>query len=64
MAGCRTSLGLDEAKINRPLVEARGLRGEARPLIAQRVMGGHGGLNILGQKSWNVYGQEQRAKVR
>ena len=27
-------------------------------------MGGHGGLNILGQKSWNVYGQEQRAKVR
>ncbi len=62
--GCRTSLGLDEAKINRPLVEARGLRGEARPLIAQHVMGGHGGLNILGQKSWNVYGQEQRAKVR
>ena len=37
------------------------MRGEARPLI---VMGGHGGLNILGQKSWNVYGQEQRAKVR
>ena len=27
-------------------------------------MGGHGGLNILGQKSWNVYGQEQRANVR
>ena len=40
------------------------MRGEARPLIAQHVMGGHGGLNILGQKSWNVYGQEQRAKVR
>ena len=27
-------------------------------------MGGHGGLNILPQKSWNVYGTKQRARVR
>jgi len=27
-------------------------------------MGGHGGLNILPQKSWNVYGQKQRDRVR
>lgn len=27
-------------------------------------MGGHGGLNILPQKSWNVYGQKQRQKVK
>mmetsp|Transcript_27160 Transcript_27160/g.67934 ORF Transcript_27160/g.67934 Transcript_27160/m.67934 type:complete len:291 (-) Transcript_27160:316-1188(-) len=27
-------------------------------------MGGHGGLNILPQKSWNVYGQKQRQKVQ
>eukprot|EP00892_Ulva_mutabilis_P010625 jgi/Ulvmu1/7935/UM004_0168.1 len=26
-------------------------------------MGGHGGLNILPQKSWNVYGQKNRQKV-
>ena len=26
--------------------------------------GGHGGLNILPQKSWNVYGWEQRQKVK
>lgn len=26
-------------------------------------MGGHGGLNILPQKKWNVYGREQRLKV-
>lgn len=26
-------------------------------------MGGHGGLNILPQKSWNVYGRENRLKV-
>jgi hypothetical protein len=26
-------------------------------------MGGHGGLNILPQKSWNVYGRENRYKV-
>ena len=26
-------------------------------------MGGHGGLNILPQKSWNVYGAKQRARV-
>lgn len=26
-------------------------------------MGGHGGLNILPQKSWNVYGQRNRQKV-
>ena len=26
-------------------------------------MGGHGGLNILPQKSWNVYGQTNRDKV-
>ena len=26
-------------------------------------MGGHGGLNILPQKSWNVYGYFQRKKV-
>ena len=26
-------------------------------------MGGHGGLNIIPQKSWNVYGQRQRQKV-
>mmetsp|Transcript_3120 Transcript_3120/g.6500 ORF Transcript_3120/g.6500 Transcript_3120/m.6500 type:complete len:277 (+) Transcript_3120:203-1033(+) len=26
--------------------------------------GGHGGLNILPQKSWNVYGYENRAKVK
>ena len=29
-----------------------------------RRMGGHGGLNILPQKSWNVYGTKQRARVR
>eukprot|EP00227_Mantoniella_beaufortii_P015375 CAMPEP_0197599430 /NCGR_PEP_ID=MMETSP1326-20131121/31369_1 /TAXON_ID=1155430 /ORGANISM="Genus nov. species nov., Strain RCC2288" /LENGTH=146 /DNA_ID=CAMNT_0043166399 /DNA_START=226 /DNA_END=662 /DNA_ORIENTATION=+ len=27
-------------------------------------MGGHGGLNILPQKSWNVYGQKQQQKVQ
>eukprot|EP00954_Amorphochlora_amoebiformis_P006712 524387-Amorphochlora_amoeboformis.AAC.2 len=27
-------------------------------------MGGHGGLNILHHKSWNVYGKRQRKKVR
>jgi len=27
-------------------------------------MGGHGGLNILPQKSWNVYGAKQRARVQ
>ncbi|KAL6325891.1 hypothetical protein AAG906_038380 [Vitis piasezkii] len=27
-------------------------------------MGGHGGLNILPQKSWNVYGSENRERVR
>jgi hypothetical protein len=27
-------------------------------------MGGHGGLNILPQKSWNPYGRKQRARVR
>ncbi|RWR88900.1 leukocyte receptor cluster member 1-like protein [Cinnamomum micranthum f. kanehirae] len=27
-------------------------------------MGGHGGLNILPQKSWNVYNYENREKVR
>ena len=26
-------------------------------------MGGHGGLNILPQKSWNVYGWTQRQKT-
>eukprot|EP01025_Chloroclados_australasicus_P007993 TRINITY_DN12731_c0_g1_i2.p1 TRINITY_DN12731_c0_g1~~TRINITY_DN12731_c0_g1_i2.p1 ORF type:complete len:233 (-),score=31.08 TRINITY_DN12731_c0_g1_i2:146-844(-) len=26
-------------------------------------MGGHGGLNILPQKSWNVYGQRNRLRV-
>jgi hypothetical protein len=26
-------------------------------------MGGHGGLNILPQKRWNVYGRENRLKV-
>jgi len=26
-------------------------------------MGGHGGLNILPQKRWNVYGQKNRLKV-
>ncbi|CAD7695985.1 unnamed protein product [Ostreobium quekettii] len=26
-------------------------------------MGGHGGLNILPQKSWNVYGRKNRLKV-
>ena len=26
-------------------------------------MGGHGGLNILPQKSWNVYGARNRARV-
>ena len=26
-------------------------------------MGGHGGLNILPHKSWNVYGFKQRQKV-
>lgn len=29
-----------------------------------RVMGGHGGLNILPQKRWNVYNYENREKVR
>ncbi|TXG51376.1 hypothetical protein EZV62_023900 [Acer yangbiense] len=28
------------------------------------VMGGHGGLNILPQKRWNVYNYENREKVR
>lgn len=27
-------------------------------------MGGHGGLNILPQKSWHVYNYEAREKVR
>ena len=27
-------------------------------------MGGHGGLNILPQKSWNVYNVKNRARVR
>jgi len=27
-------------------------------------MGGHGGLNILPQKSWNVYNRDNREKVR
>lgn len=27
-------------------------------------MGGHGGLNILPQKRWNVYNYENREKVR
>ena len=27
-------------------------------------MGGHGGLNILPQKSWNVYNWDNREKVR
>ena len=27
-------------------------------------MGGHGGLNILPQKSWNVYRQDNQAKVQ
>ena len=27
-------------------------------------MGGHEGLNILPQKSWNVYGRKQRERVR
>jgi len=27
-------------------------------------MGGHGGLNILHHKSWNVYGKRQRKKVK
>lgn len=29
-----------------------------------RKMGGHGGLNILPQKSWNVYGHKQRQRVK
>lgn len=28
-----------------------------------RAMGGHGGLNILPHKSWNVYGAKQRQRV-
>lgn len=31
--------------------------------ITGRAMGGHGGLNILPQKSWNVYGWKQRQKT-
>ena len=27
-------------------------------------MGGHGGLNILPQKSWNVYNRDNRLKVQ
>ena len=27
-------------------------------------MGGHGGLNILPQKTWNVYRQDNQAKVK
>ena len=27
-------------------------------------MGGHGGLNILPQKRWNVYRQDNQEKVR
>ena len=30
---------------------------------AERCDGGHGGLNILPQKSWNVYGWKQRQKT-
>lgn len=26
-------------------------------------MGGHGGLNILPQKKWNVYNRDNREKV-
>ncbi|KAK0599261.1 hypothetical protein LWI29_003711 [Acer saccharum] len=33
-------------------------------LGGELVMGGHGGLNILPQKRWNVYNYENREKVR
>ena len=32
-------------------------------LFQSNKMGGHGGLNILPQKSWNVYSQRNRARV-
>ncbi|KAH7543761.1 hypothetical protein JRO89_XS15G0011900 [Xanthoceras sorbifolium] len=32
--------------------------------IGELVMGGHGGLNILPQKRWNVYNYDNREKVR
>ena len=34
-----------------------------RPNYTARSMGGHGGLNILPQKSWNVYNRDNRQKV-
>ncbi|TXG66571.1 hypothetical protein EZV62_007846 [Acer yangbiense] len=36
----------------------------SRLTIGELVMGGHGGLNILPQKRWNVYNYENREKVR
>ena len=27
-------------------------------------MGGHGGLNIIPKKSWNVYGRDNRERVK
>ena len=38
--------------------------GRTRFRISSISMGGHGGLNILPQKSWNVYGRKQRERVR
>lgn len=33
-------------------------------IVVSAKMGGHGGLNILPQKSWNVYNYDNREKVR
>lgn len=46
-----------------PLLSFLLLRSQTSEPREQDAMGGHGGLNILPQKSWNVYGQRNRQKV-
>jgi hypothetical protein len=41
----------------------QGARQNFATVVSKEAMGGHGGLNILPQKSWNVYGQRNREKV-
>lgn len=39
-------------------------RSRTKEVVESLSMGGHGGLNILPHKSWNVYGTKQRDRVR